>query len=156
VARIDALDTRLITLLQADGRLPNTELARRLGVTEATVRKRISRLLRDGIVLIAAWTDPLKIGYPIYTFIQLQVEMAQIERVSDRLARLSEIFFVVVGTGEFDICAGALFRSNEHMYDFFTRHLSQIPGIQRTTTSSILRTVKRGYMYPVPGGGDAR
>jgi hypothetical protein len=101
-------------------------------------------------VLIVAWIDPLKIGFPIHTFIQLQVEMAHIEPVGDRLARLPEIFFVVVGTGEFDICGSALPPQRAHVRLIHPAPESG-PGVQRTTTSSILRTVKRGYMYPVPG-----
>ena len=46
-------------MLQADARRPNTDIARRLGVAETTVRNRIARLTRDGVVQCGAWTDPL-------------------------------------------------------------------------------------------------
>lgn len=148
---IDELDAKLITMLQADGRQANTELARRLGVAEATVRKRIERLLRDQVIQIGAWTDPLKVGYQTYAIIEIQVDLSQIGSVARRLAMLPEIYFVGITTGSFDIFAAALFCSNEHMHEFVTQRLARVPGIQRTVTSNITRIVKRQYAVPVTG-----
>ena len=150
---IDELDTKIVTCLQKDGRLPNTEIARRLGIAEATVRKRVERLLREKIIQIGAWADPLKVGYQIYAFIEIKVTRPYIEKVARELAKLPEIYFMGICTGEFDILAAALFRSNNHMYEFLTRHLGRMRGIGSTTTSSIIRIVKRDFAYPVPGRG---
>lgn len=148
---LDAIDARIIAYLQVDGRQHNTEIARRLGVGEATVRKRIERLLRNGVMQIGAWTDPLKIGYQHYAIIQIQVNLVDIERVAKGLAKLPEVFFVGICTGAFDIYAAAVFRSIEHMHEFITNGLARLRGIQRTSTSSITRIVKRNYNFPVPG-----
>ena len=73
-------------MLQADARRPNTDIARRLGVAETTVRNRIARLTRDGVVQCGAWTDPLKVGYQTYAIIQIQVAPPRLEKVADVLA----------------------------------------------------------------------
>jgi Lrp/AsnC family transcriptional regulator for asnA, asnC and gidA len=148
---LDILDARIIRLLQADGRLPNTEVARQLGMAEATVRNRVDRLLRDGIIQVGAWPDPLKLGYQTYALIEIQVEPRRIVQVAERLARMPELYFVGICTGAFDIYAGAVVRSVEDMYELTTQRLARIPGIVRTTTSSVIRLVKRDYSYPVPG-----
>lgn len=150
MTKMDRIDVEIVRLLQADGRLPNTEIGRRLGIAEATVRKRIERLLREKVMQIGAWTDPLKIGYQTYASIQIQVNPPDVEKVAERLATLPEIFFLAICTGAFDIYAAALFRSNEHMYEFITKRLSRVPGIVHTSTSSMIRIVKRQYAYPVP------
>ncbi len=147
---VDALDARIIRLLQADGRLPNTEIARRLGVAEATVRNRIERLLHDAVIQVGAWADPLKIGYQNYAMIEIQVKPPYIVRVAERLAKMPEFYFVGICTGAFDIYAGAVVRSVEDMEELITRRLARVPGIVRTSTSSIIRLVKRDYSYPVP------
>jgi DNA-binding Lrp family transcriptional regulator len=54
---LDDTDVEIIRMLQADARRPNTEIARRLGVAETTVRNRIERLTRDGVVQCGAWTS---------------------------------------------------------------------------------------------------
>ena len=143
------MDAKLITFLQEDGRLRNTELARRLGITEAAVRKRMDRLLLEGIVLTGVWIDPLKVGYPVCVFILLDVELSEVDHVAEFLAKQIEVFYAVIGTGGFDICAGALFRSNKEMHDFFVKRLGTMRGIRRTETTSIMRIAKRGHSYPV-------
>jgi Lrp/AsnC family transcriptional regulator for asnA, asnC and gidA len=153
------MDTKLIQMLQVDGRQPNTELARRLGVAEGTVRKRLARLRRDNVVQIGAWLDPLKIGYQIYAHIEIRVRPAAIERVAQAVARLPEVFFEGICTGAFDIFAAGLFVSNQHMDEFITQRLSRVPGIEGTSTSSVIRVVKRDYRLRIPtadGVGSAK
>ena len=149
-AAVDALDAKIIRLLQKDGRLPNTEIARRLGVAEATVRNRIERLLQDRVIQVGAWADPLKIGYQTYAMIEIQVKPPYIVKVAERLAQMPEFYFVGICTGAFDIYAGAVVRSVDDMYELTTRRLAHVPGIVRMSTSSIIRLVKRDYSYPVP------
>jgi len=147
---LDHTDVEIIRMLQADARRPNTDIARRLGVAETTVRNRIERLTRDGVVQCGAWTDPLKLGYQTYAIIQIQVAPPRLEKVADVLARLPEVFFLGIATGGFDVVAAAVFRSNEHLYELMTKRLARIAGIQRTSTLGIVRIVKRAYAYPVP------
>jgi Lrp/AsnC family transcriptional regulator for asnA, asnC and gidA len=147
---IDGLDAKIISLLQADGRIPNTAVARQLGVAEATVRKRIERLVREQVIQVGAWADPFKIGYEFYVLIQFQVRRRDIERAAKLLAELPEIVFLGTCTGGFDIFAGAVFQSNDHMYEFMTKRLMRVPGIDRIDTSNLMRIVKRAYSYPTP------
>ena len=137
-------------MLQTDARRPNTDIARRLGIAETTVRNRIDRLTREGVVQCGAWTDPLKIGYQTYAIIQIQVSPPRLEKVAELLAALPEVFFLGIATGGFDVVAAAVFRSNEHLYELMTKRFARIAGIQRTSTLGIVRIVKRAYSYPVP------
>jgi Lrp/AsnC family transcriptional regulator for asnA, asnC and gidA len=150
---MDDLDTKIVTLLQEDGRQRNTEVARRLGLAEATVRKRIERLLREGVLRFGVWTDPLKVGYGTYAIIEIQVDPPRIERAAETLAQFPEIFFLGISTGSFDVFASALFRSSEHMYEFMTKRLTRVPGIQRTVTNSIVRILKREFPNPLAVDG---
>lgn len=155
MAHIDELDTRIITMLRQDGRRPNVDIARRLGVAEATVRKRIERLVQDRVIQIGAWADPLKVGYHNYVNIELQVRLREVEGIARSLAKLPEIFFLGICTGRSDIFAAACFRSNEHFYEFMTKRLGRIAGIERASTSSITMIVKREHSFPVGlGSGD--
>jgi Lrp/AsnC family transcriptional regulator for asnA, asnC and gidA len=142
-AAFDETDAKIVSQLRFDGRKPNTAIARRLGLAEGTVRKRIDRLLRDGVMQVGAWADPLKVGYQIYAVIEIQVNPPDIERVAERLARLPEIYFLGMCTGAFDLFAAAVLRSNDHLSEFLARRLNRVPGIQRTSTSNIIRLIKR-------------
>ena len=148
---LKALDADIITLLQSDGRCPNTEIARQLRVAEGTVRNRIARLLKDEVIKFGVWPNPLKIGYQTYAFIEIQVNPPDLEEVAEQLASFPEIAFVGICTGSFDLHVAALFYSNEHMYELITKRLNHVKGVLHTSTSTVLRIVKREFGYPVPG-----
>ena len=152
--RLDELDAQIIKLLQHDGRRSNADIARSLGAAEATVRKRIHRLLKNNVIQVEAWADPLMIGYQTYVIMQFRVHAAAIERAAARLAALSEVIWLAVCTGTCDIFAVALFRSSAHMYEFTTRRLASVPGVIDTGTSTFLRIVKREFRYEVLAGRD--
>lgn len=144
-SNIDAIDAKIVRALQADGRQPNTEIARKLGLAEATVRKRVERLLREQVFQIAAWVDPLKVGYQHYAVIEIQVRPAELERATQRVAALPEAYFLGVCAGSQRLVAAAVFRSNEHFHEFMTTRLARVPGIRSTSTLNVTRIVKREY-----------
>ncbi len=63
--KLDSIDTGMISLLQKNGRLTNTEIARELNVSEATVRIRLKRLLDEEYIQIVAVSNPFMLGYEI-------------------------------------------------------------------------------------------
>ncbi len=62
---LDALDQNIIMALEDDGRRPYRDIARELGVAEATVRARVSRLVDGGLIRITAVGDPLSLGVEV-------------------------------------------------------------------------------------------
>jgi Lrp/AsnC family transcriptional regulator for asnA, asnC and gidA len=146
---LDDLDAQIITLLQDDGRRPTVKMARQLAVAEGTVRKRIERLVREKVIQIGAWADPLKIGYQNYAVLMMHVDLRDLERAAEQLSKMPEIFFLGTCTGGFDLFVSACFRSLEHMHEFMTKRLSRVPGIQRVSTSHVTRVMKRDYSFRV-------
>ena len=149
---IDDVDKRIIAALQSDARRPNTEIARQLGVAEATVRKRIDRLNREKVISFAAFVDPLKIGFQIYASIGIQVELDKSHEVAEQLARLSEVTFVGYATGTYDLIVAAVLRSNEDFLTFLLEKVARIAGVKRTETSLVLKLVKRSFVWGTPDG----
>ena len=100
---MDELDRKLIILLQADGRASNVELARALGVSEGTVRRRLRTLLNEQIVRIVAIPDPVKLGNTTTALVGLQVDPAQVDTVASELGRIDEVQYAAVTTGAYDV-----------------------------------------------------
>ena len=82
---IDNTDRRIIELLQTDGRISNVELARRLGLSEGTIRKRIDRLLSSGVIQIVALPDLEQLQLETKVIITMRVEPDKVDEVGDGL-----------------------------------------------------------------------
>lgn len=147
---LSVLDIGIIRCLHADARRSVASIAHELRIPESTVRHRLNRLVRRGVIEFAALTNPLQLGYQIWAIIEVQAELRKIRPVAQRLAAAPEVYFVGITTGGYDVLAGAVFRSNDALLDFITRRLSGIPGIVRTFTSSVLQVVKRTMSFPLP------
>lgn len=147
VESLDELDRRLIELLRIDGRQPNTELARKLKVAEGTIRNRIAKLLSDDLIQVSAWVDPIRVAGQIYAHIEVNVEFSKIDEVAEQIAQFDEVVFEGISTGRADIFVSCVFRSTQHMDHFLTRKLASIKGIRATSSSVLLRIVRRQHRY---------
>jgi Lrp/AsnC family transcriptional regulator, regulator for asnA, asnC and gidA len=146
----DEIDRSIILLLQQDGRASNVEMARVLGLAEGTVRKRIERLLADGVIRVVAVADPAAFGLASSFQIGIQVDLAHMEDVARRLAGLPEVQAVSLVTGTFDVLIEAVLPSAEHLLSFLIDKVSSIPGVKRTETSQVLQVVKRACDWSAP------
>ena len=86
---------------------PTPQIARDLGCSDPTVRRRLRRLIQDGILRVSALRDPGKIGYASEALIGVRVDPAKIDEVAEDLARLDEVNWVTITTGTYDIFAWA-------------------------------------------------
>jgi Lrp/AsnC family transcriptional regulator for asnA, asnC and gidA len=147
---LDDVDRQIVSILQRDGRTSNVEIARRIGVSEATVRKRLDRLLGDGVIRITAMPNAAKVGFPTVTFVTLAVDLSYLDRIADRLGRLPEVRSIYYATGENDLVVEAWFHSSEQLTHFLTQQIAAIPGIKQVATSLILRTLKDCGSWVLP------
>ena len=146
---MDELDQRIIGLLQVDGRLSNASIARRLGVSEGTIRRRVSRLIQEDVISIAAVPNLEKLGYTTSAFIGLQVRPAKADDVAEALAELAEVHYVSVTTGSYDVFIWVGLESAERLGEMLHTSIAAIDGVQRTETFINLGIKKRTYGVPV-------
>lgn len=147
---IDNLDREIISILQQDGRTANAEIARQLGVAEGTIRRRMERLINEGVIKIAAVTDPFKVGMGVVALIHLDVELSHLEEVAEKLVEKQCVRVVAYATGGYDIMVEAMFPSQQDLLDFLKDELPLIPGIRKTETSILLSILKRSYEWEIP------
>lgn len=155
--RLSGVDQGIVTALNQNARVSVAKIAERLKVPESTVRHRLRRLIKQGVIEFSTMMNPLKFGYQIWALIEVQVELSKLRSVANALADWPEVFFVGVVSGGYDIFVGALFRTNSDLLTFITEKLAKTPGIIRTSTSSVLDVVKRGapsvtmFSQPIDG-----
>lgn len=144
---IDDLDARIISLLQTDGRMSNTDIAKMLNVSEATVRGRIKRLTEDEIIQIVAVGNPLKLGFEITGDLYITVDMKKMDHVINELSDFKELWYIVATTGRFNLNAEFVVRDLESLSDLVYNRLSKIDGIEQIETSVIMKYIKRKYDF---------
>jgi Lrp/AsnC family transcriptional regulator for asnA, asnC and gidA len=144
---VSELDKRIIEHLQSDGRRPFTQIALDLGVSEAAVRARTSRLMERGILQIVGVTDPLKLGFHQMAMIGIRCESSKLIAVAEHLATMPEVDYVVITAGSYDLLIETVCEDNEALLAFLAERLRAIDGVRDTETFVYLRLVKQTYQY---------
>ena len=140
---MDELDHKIIALLQMDGRASNAKIAREVGVSEGTVRRRLRRLTKDDVVHIVAVPNLEKLGYATTALVLLQTGPGMSDTVAESLASLPESHYVAVTTGSYDVFVWAGLESAESLGNFLRTKVGVIEGVQRTETFVNLSLKKR-------------
>jgi Lrp/AsnC family transcriptional regulator for asnA, asnC and gidA len=142
---MDELDRQIIALLQMDGRASNAKIAREVGVSEGTVRRRLRRLIQDDVVKVIAVPNLEKMGYATTALIGLQTAPGKSDLVAEAIAKLEEAHYVSITTGAYDIFVWAGLESAEALGTFLRTKVGIIEGVHRTETFVNLSIKKRTY-----------
>jgi Lrp/AsnC family transcriptional regulator for asnA, asnC and gidA len=149
-AAIDDTDREILRVLQVDGRTSNTEIARRLGVTETTVRKRLAALLEADLVQIVAVPTPRLAGLTVSAIMGISVQLKALQKVADALVERPEVRYCGISAGRYDLILEAFFTDHEHVVRFSTDVLGRMEGITAVETSLILKIEKFSYEWEIP------
>jgi Lrp/AsnC family transcriptional regulator for asnA, asnC and gidA len=144
---MDEIDRAIIACLQYDGRIPFTAIADQIGVSEGTVRNRVGRLRREGILQVVGAVDPHLLGLRATAIVGVVVQPARLEVAAREIATFEEVSYLVMISGAFDLLVEVLCRDTDHLAQFLSDKLLCVEGVQRTETFYILRTYKLSYRW---------
>ena len=141
---IDDIDVEMIKLLKKNGRMPNTEIAGQLNLSETAIRKRLRRLLDEEIIQIVAVVNQRKLGFELEGNIKIKTDPKKNLQVKESLQALRRVWYIahVTGASDFDVEFNA--RSQDDLYDL-VEAINQIDGIRSTEISIRLQLVKNRY-----------
>lgn len=148
---IDNTDINIINLLMEDGRMPASEMARRLGgISERVIRYRIERIVKEGYIQISAITNPKLLGYSVTADVFLEVESGAILDVAKKASEYDCVSYVACSIGESDISIQIVGHDTNEVYQFVTEVIGKIPGVRKTTTSIVPLVLKDVYQWRIP------
>jgi Lrp/AsnC family transcriptional regulator for asnA, asnC and gidA len=150
--RLDSTDFKIIGLLQKDGRMPSSEIAKITNVSEATVRYRLKKLIDGGFIQIVAAGNPIKLGFGIAANIGLYTESPQIDKIVTELKKLKHLSYIAQMTGERAIELETFVESIDELHQLLLQ-IENIEGIKRIETSFIRRIIRERFDWGTPGGG---
>ena len=139
---MDRLDYEILSVLQQDGRRSFTEIGKEVGVSEGTIRKRVTRLVDEGVVRIIGLVDPHLVGFDAPAMIQISVSPPHLEEAAQAIAQFPEVSYLLMVSGEFDLIVEVRCRNREHLASFIRDQLQKVTGVQRTVSSLVLHTYK--------------
>jgi len=139
---LDAVDRKLLIMLQEDAKLPYAKLAKKLGISSSGVHKRIKKLIDAGVVQrFVAIVDPQVIGKKLKAFIGVSTAPGTCREVIAQLSRRPEVLEIYEVAGEHDLFVKLItddtLRLNELLHE-----MDKIPGISSTRTIIVLKTEK--------------
>lgn len=145
---LDDTAKRIIELLQDDGRLSYSAIAKEVGLSEAAVRHRVQKLMDSGVMQIVAVTDPLQMGFARQAMIGIKVN-GNVREVAAELATMDKLDYIVITTGRFDILAEIVAESDDELLDIVSARISGIDHVVATETFVYLRLEKQTYAWGV-------
>lgn len=146
---LDEFDRAIINLLQQDGRMPFLTIANKLDLAEGTVRRRVAKLLNEGLLRIVGVADPFKVGLNTVAVVGMKVDRGRIERIAQQLRALPEVRYVALSTGNYDLVIEVVVPSNDELLTFLVDTLRDIEGISNTGTSIVLKVAKQDLAWEV-------
>ena len=150
---MDAIDARLLSALQRDGRQTVTDLAAAIGLSPTPCARRLARLEAEGVIEgYSARVDQARIGFPVSVFIQVELESQSKDAIDafERAVRGSErVMECHLMTGTRDILMRVVAADLTDFDRFLEDKLMRVPGIRSMRSSFALRTMVRRQVLPV-------
>jgi Lrp/AsnC family transcriptional regulator for asnA, asnC and gidA len=144
---MDNIDLQILETLQKDGRTPFTTIAKQTGVSESTIRTRYGSLVERGIVQTIAVVDPFAVGYNAPALIAISAEPGAVNTVARALEQITEVSYLVLILGAYDLLVEVYCRDRAHLTDLITNHIQSIPGIRATETLVIGKIFKLSFCW---------
>jgi Lrp/AsnC family transcriptional regulator, regulator for asnA, asnC and gidA len=143
---IDEIDEQLINELRVDGRATFSALASKLGVSSATVSRRVATLVKKGVIQITVVANPTKLGHHVVAFLGLDVELNKINKISARLVSYPQITLVITLMNGYGIIAVVSHPDLNELFKFITDEIAHIDGVTNIETLIRAEFKKRTYL----------
>ena len=150
---IDDIDLQILEALQADGRLSNAALARRIGLTTTPCLERVRRLERDGYILgYSARLNPKLLDAGLLVFVEIRLSRNSPGGFRDfrqRVLEVPEILDCHLVSGNFDYLIKARVRDMDAYRQLLGDQILNLPGVDGSRTYVVMEQVKESLDLPV-------
>jgi Lrp/AsnC family leucine-responsive transcriptional regulator len=150
---IDEMDRRILSLLQQDARLPNAEIARRVGMAPSATLERLRKLEERGVIRgYEVRLDPRKLGLGLtaFIFVRAQGNKSGELDTGERLRQHPNVLEVHHIAGEDCYLVKVRAIDTEDLGRMLSKDISTIPNVVSTRTTIVLGTLKESTRMPVP------
>jgi DNA-binding Lrp family transcriptional regulator len=144
---LDEVDRRILNILQRDARLSFRNIARRLKVSDATVRSRVSRLKQNNVIKgFTTLVDPQQVGMEVIALIQLEVDAQVLTKLNADMRAVEEVKLVMETGERANVMLLASFFTREALNAFLDDHIRRNPDVQLISVTLALGLQKYDWM----------
>lgn len=158
---LDDVDRRILSLLQANARIAQAEIARSVGLVPSAVLERVRKLEARGVIReYVALLDPKVMDQRLLAFVAVRAaETPGEDRVSVTLAAIPEVLEAHNVAGDDCVLLKVRARDPEHLSQILRERIGAVVGVQSTRTTIVLETIKESPRLPLdaparPAGSD--
>jgi Lrp/AsnC family transcriptional regulator, leucine-responsive regulatory protein len=151
---LDRIDLKILSVLQADGRVSNLKLAEAVTLSPTAVLARVQRLTREGYILgYEARLDPVKLGVGMLVFVEVLLDRTTpnvFDAFKAAVQAHPQILECHMVAGGFDYLVKTRVAHMQAYRDFAGTVLWQLPGVRETRTYAVMEEVKNTARLPLP------
>lgn len=150
---LDRIDRKILGALQEDGRITNTDLAEKIGLSATATSERMKRLIRDGYILrFTAELNPQKLNLGLLVFVEVKLDKTTadvFDAFAAAVARSPEVLECHMVAGGFDYLIKSRVRDMTHYRQFLAEVILNLPGVRETHTYAVMEDVKDTHVLPI-------
>ncbi|MCH2021908.1 MAG: Lrp/AsnC family transcriptional regulator [Saprospiraceae bacterium] len=150
--KLDKIDLKILKILQANSKITNLDLSKKIGLSPAPTLERVKKLESSGIIKsYHAQVDPHIIGLSVKTFVLVSLAWQKENALENFIAKVNEIDEIVecyIITGEADFLMHLVCKDIPTYEQLLFKTLSKIEEIERLKTLMTLSTVKDSKVLP--------
>lgn len=142
---MDAIDRKIVAILQAEGRIKMAELSERVGLSPTPCARRVAMLEDAGVITgYSARVDQAKLGLPVTIFVAVELEHQStdaLQAFERAVSKFEEVMECYLMTGSRDILLRVVAQDLTDFDRFLEARLMRVPGIRNTRSSFTLRAM---------------
>jgi len=150
--KLDKLDAQIVGLLQKDGRMPMTEISKKVGITEGAVRKRLKKLTDGKVIQIVAIGNLYNLGYGVSGFFIIYADPKKIKQVIDNLLEVKNTWLVATIMGSEGNISAEFFVDSFEEFNKLLDQIHQIDGVEKIEKHIYTETHKEDYDWGAVAG----
>ncbi|UQZ88711.1 transcriptional regulator [Deltaproteobacteria bacterium Smac51] len=147
--KIDKVGLEIVKYLQS-GRRSFKEIGQSMGLSEATIRSKVTKMIQDGLIDIKALvsTKDMEVGYQT-AYIGVRLKSPAMKKIAEALGELPGVISVAMVTGRYDLILTVMLTPDIGLIDFFNIMLAQYSdSIRSNETFLVYENVNLKTPYP--------
>ena len=148
---LDAIDRKILALLQDDAKIPQAKVAKAVGLTAPSINERIRKLERGGYIrAYVALLDEKKLGQDVTAFVEVFIEQPRFEAgFIEAVSGLDEVLECHHITGEFSLLLKVRVADMAAFRKLLIEKLNTVRGVRQTRTLVVLATAKEQHRIKI-------